>query len=330
MIANGDGPRHLDPLLEFLAVWEQRPTCLISRAYQWCSTISETVGRLTSGHRPDLEQEVINHMNLLPITLKVGFRLVDTRHGSPAFHLDHTSYHNLVLESTFSSPYDDVIADGVCAWILDSGHWPAGSFAHHLAQRMERDMPFSPRLRRTSIHALECCWDNGFWESSLETVHLLNRLNVDVDDMRERREWIKLLADVIRSPAGLESLSIHYWRLLDKLVLGFGAFATSQRDVELMESLEGAGHWEKLEVWVVIAWQSLTLWSLVDAGRDVGAVDVSRVGAEAFEQVTLELLLRRPAVLARLEDLQNSAWVVMDDGVVLRRICTQARAEQTE
>jgi hypothetical protein len=71
-----------------------------------------------------------------------------------------------------------------------------------------------------SIRAIERIRYGVLEVSGLETVRLLNRLNVDVNDMVDRHVWVWLLAEVIRLTTGLESLSSHYWRLLDKLALG--------------------------------------------------------------------------------------------------------------
>ena len=89
-----------------------------------------------------------------------------------------------------------------------------------------------------------------------EIVCLLNRLCVDVGDMEKVDEWLKLLVDVIRSPAGL-SLSIRYWHLLDGLVLTSDhPVAFKSCDVELGRLLEEAGRWEELEIWLAVAWLS--------------------------------------------------------------------------
>ena len=291
------------------------------------------------------------HGILLSIILEVGFRLVVPGCDHAAFHLDHTPHHSLVFETIFSSRDDAVIADGVCAWIADRDNIPAGSCVHYLAKRVERDTPFSLRLRRMSIRAVERIWYRELTMSRLETVRLLNRLDVDLDDMGRKREWLKLLVDVIHSPVGLESLSIHYWRLLDRLVAApnrFAAFASG--DMGLTRSLEESEQWEKLEVWMVIAWKSLgygfmedtELGEGIDPGEDSESgeytdsgegtepeEDVEPMDAEELEQVTLKLLLRRPSALPRFEDLANSRALWMDQDVVLRRICTQARVERS-
>jgi hypothetical protein len=124
---------------------------------------------------------------------------------------------------------------------------------------MERGTPFSPRLRRVSIHAIE--YASGTLRSSRhqdsETVHLLNRLNVDVDDMVERDRWVRLLVDVICLPTGLESLSSHYWHLLGELALDTNIVDFRCRVLEVMRLLEKSEDWEKLEVWMMVLWSSL-------------------------------------------------------------------------
>jgi hypothetical protein len=52
VIASGNGPQHLNLLLEFLAAWEKRPVYLTPMVYQWCSAIHETVGILGLGEIP--------------------------------------------------------------------------------------------------------------------------------------------------------------------------------------------------------------------------------------------------------------------------------------
>ena len=119
------------------------------------------------------------------------------------------------------------------------------------------------------------------------------------------------------------------------------------RDMELVRLLEEGEHWEKLEVWMVIAWQSLGYGFMEDtepregtepgeqteSGEVAGSgentdpeEDAESMDVEELEQVTLKLLLRRPSTLSRFEDLSNSRALWMDQDVVLRRICAQARA----
>ena len=108
---------------------------------------------------------------------------------------------------------------------------------------------------------------------------MLNRLEVDVDDMADKDRWARLLISVIRLPVGLEILPSHYWRLLDKLVSDTVLYASFVPcDVEVMTSLEEA--------------EDLPL--------------VERPTSELMddiEQVCLKLLLQRPSALPRFEEL---------------------------
>lgn len=242
--------------------------------------------------------------DILSVTLEVGFRLTDR----PVLHSNYTFHHDWALEVAFSNDNDEVVADAMCAWIADGDCVPAGSCVRHLAKRVEMDVPFSPRLRRVSIRVIECIWPGERRVSELETVRLLNRLDVDLDDMEKQDEWARLLECVVRSPTGLETLSSHYWWLLDKLE---GVYVGSAFRGTAMRLLENAEDWEKLEVWMPIVWRSAhRYWSMQDFGR-----------------VTLNLLLRRPSALPRFEDLCETGRFDTTHRLELRRVCDQVRAE---
>jgi len=203
----------------------------------------------------------------------------------------------------------------MCVWVTCCHDTPPGSCARYLAKRMERDPPFSPRLRQTSICTIGYFWRNELEVSGLDTVRWLNRLNIGADDAVCEIRWIWLLIEVIRSTAGLESLSSHYWHSLDKLLVVERYFLDLElRDAEVMRSLEKAEEWEKLTVWMVAVWSgSPTSKSL-----------------EGFEEVTLELLLRRPSALPRFEDLCLTLPFSIHQALKskLQQICNQVRAEQ--
>ena len=250
---------------------------------------------------------------LLFMILEVGFRLVVPGPNQPALRLDHTPYHDVLFKRVFSTGDDEAVADGVCAWIADSNHMPAGSCVHSLAERVEEDPPFSPRLRRMCIHAIEHMQPSELRVSELETIRLLNRLDVSVNEMENEGKWMKWLVGMICSLAGLEGLSIHYWRLLEELPPA-RTFPTV-RAVELGRLLEEAENWEKLEVWIAFAWRSVASVSGVPAGL------------EDLKRVTLKLLLQRPSTIPRFEDLSESEgfWFFIPR-YALEDICAQARA----
>ena len=256
------------------------------------------------------------YAHLLLIILKIGFR------RDQSVYLDCTSHHEWVFETAFSSDDDEVIADAVCIWIACGPVKLPDSCARYLAKRVEDDTLFSPRLRQANIRTIGRFWRNELNVSGSDTVRWLNRLNIDADDaddaMGEIR-WIWLLIEVIRSTAGLETLSSHYWHSLDKLFVVERYFLDLEsRDAEVMRSLEKAEDWERLTVWMVIVWSSFP----------------TSESMEGFEEVTLKLLLRRPSALPRFEDLCEAGTPAYPLPAFralkrkLQRICNQVRAEQ--
>ena len=333
-IADGRCLYYFRYLLEFLAAWEERPAYLTPMAYQWCFAISEVATRLkippgdhlfgrlqlqnlwsilpssvegfsnvgpgcdpvhsnvtshqAHGHLWCLDPDIYPY--LLCVALEIGFR-----HDQSALRLDHTSHHEWGFESAFSSNDDDIIADAVSIWVVGGDRTPPGSCARYIAKRVERDEPFSPRLRRVSIRATERIFHNELEVSEMDTIRWLNRLDIDADDIPDQEGWAPWLVEVIRSQTGPESLSSHYWHLLAKLVVAskyspyFGSC-----DTEVMRSLEEAEDWERLGVWMVVVWSFLP-------GSTIPAPE----SMESIEEVTLRLLFRRPSALQGFEDLSK-------------------------
>ena len=257
-----------------------------------------------------------HYARLLPVILEIGFRLIGPGHDVSALRLSHTSHHWQVFGVGFSSYDDEVIADTVSAWIVDGDSAPDGLFMHYFTKRVERSAPFSPRLRQASIHAIESIMHNVPEVSTLESIHLLNHLNVDVGDMMDKRVWVRLLAGVMCLPVGLESLSPHYWCLLDKLPLAAAFSGTlGLQSVEVMRSLEEAEDWEKLEIWMAVVWQSLPYSTPTPMMEEV-------------EQVSLKLLLQQPPALLRFETLCVQGSLYDSHKTKLQAICDQAQMEQ--
>jgi hypothetical protein len=402
VIADGNGLQHLNLLLEFLAAWENRPVYLTPMAYQWCSVISESAGRLEVGEVPtnpppnlpgpqyqllfklrrkpqgqprrwrrysvstacksdfyprlqpqdpnysnsfsNLAEEEFSHVGLgcdlvcigdtshrtcqcppnliplrrvvlLPIILDVGFRLAKPGCIS-ALHLNNPSHDEWLFKVAFSSNDDEVIADAMTVWIIGGGQGPFRSFVPYFANRPKSSGLFSPRLQQVVLDAIGLIQHNVFEASELETIHLLNCLNVGIDDMADKGGWLQLLAGAVCLPAGLDNLSPHYWCLLDKFALGTN-FSVSLRlqSVELMRSLEEAEDWEKLEVWIVVVWQSLGHFTPYITVQDV-------------VQVTHKLSLQRPSTLQRLKDLHNQGSICIFHKPDLWRIYKQVQKEQ--
>jgi len=256
---------------------------------------------------------------LLFITLEIGFHHVTPSRHQSVLLLHHTSHHKWVFETAITSDEDDVIADAMCAWSTGNGAAPPGSCASYLTKRVERDAPFSPRLRLASVCAIERIWRYELAVSGLETICWLNHLNADADDVVDKGTWAWLLVEAIHSSMGFESLSSHYWDLLDKLVVASELWLhLTPRDTEVMRLLEEAEDWEKLGAWMVVVWSFLPLSESM----------------EGIEDVTLKLLSRRPSVLPRFEDLCEAgtlAYPRRDCQVLkdkLQRMCDQARSEK--
>jgi len=273
-----------------------------------------------------------NYMDLFCKTLEIGFRLARPGRDWPAIRLDHT-----LFEVAFSSTDDEVITDAVYTWIADSDCTSNSSLARYLAHRVEQPKPFSPRLRQAGIYAISCAWNSQLIVPAPETVHLLNRLEADMDmDEMGREEmaggmmegivnWVNLLVSVIRSPTGFESLSSHNWRLLSELVwtMGFDKDLV-ERDVEVMRSLEKVEDWEKLEVWMEIIWMAL---GYLTSGDSMGEVSTPE-SIQDIERVTLKLSLRQPSALQRFENLCTNGTVWEEHMQKLEGICKRARVER--
>ena len=233
---------------------------------------------------------------------------------------DHTPDYDWMFETVFSSRDDEVVADAVWAYVADGYRTPLGSFMRHFSKRVGSDTPFSPRLRRISIHAIEVIWFTWRKAPMLEAVCWLDRLNLGMNDVEEGKWfWGSLLVDVVCSPTGPEILSSHYWDLLDKLAhCTFPDTRFGPRGMEVMRSLEKAEDWWKLEVWVVVVWQAQLDGAM---GEEVG-------------RVTLKLLLQRPSALPRFQNIRKMVrpWEQDTEGTVieeLQRICDQVRTEQS-
>ena len=274
--------------------------------------------RLNTPHRPPSRQPDVtlrNYADLLHRSLKIGFRLAEPGHDQPTLRLDRTSHYDWMFKTVLSSNDDEVIADAVCAWIADSRVTPPGSFAGYLTKRVDKGATFSKRLRWASTRVIEGIWESEIKVSGLEGVRLLNYLEVGADEVVDEDKWGKLLTSTIRWPTEPETLSPHYWHLLDKLVSTtrlYGSFVF--RDVEVMNSLKKDKDWERLEVWMVVIWMSLSpdKRPTPDSMQDV-------------EQANCELLSERPSALPRFNNL---VLAHPPDKYKLKQICDQAQGKQ--
>ena len=327
-------------LLDTFLGWESRPLCLTPMAYQWCSAISENVerferDRIDPGSTPPSNDGGVGlnlpgradhnpYTALFFTALAVGFRQIDLNCISSGIHLTHTRYHDMMFKNAFATEDDDVIADVVSVWVVDPLVTPSGSCTRHLVKLTERERPFSQRLRRMIVLAIQGHWPMELEAAGLELILLLNHLEVDVEDVDDivgKLYWVSLLAGVLRSPAGRECLSPRYWLLLGKLI-SMGARLPQRShglDMEIMRSLEDAEDWEKLEAWLLTVWGS---WYTDDA-----------VPMEDVERATIKLFLQRPTSIPGFEDLCANTPATYPSlfrlyGDQFRRICDKTQAEQ--
>jgi hypothetical protein len=160
--------------------------------------------------------------------------------------------------------------------------------------------------------------------AGLEFVRLLSNLEVSVDDMGGE-SWgvVELAKAALYSPIGQEYLSSHYWLLFRNLI-SVGPKPRWSYDpnkiVEVMKSLEETQDWDKLETWMLFVWQTDS--HIMTCNEDI-------------ERVTLTLFQQRPSAIPRFKALcekhtQGYHWqppYLCED--VFRRVCNQARAEQS-
>ena len=186
-------------------------------------------------------------------------------------------------------------------------------------QRSERHRPLSEGLRQLIIDVVERIWFNEPWESGPETVHLLNRLNTNMDNLVEHNR-ADLLWRAVVGPGGIE-LSPHYWRLLHRfLVDGKTLFDLESCDWDVMRALREVEDWEKLEVWMLFIWRFLPRCGMPESIEDI-------------RQVTLELLSQRPSTLQKFENMHGEESSDREEESnnaperVLQDICKRARAE---
>jgi hypothetical protein len=332
-IRNSHHIKPLRSLVEALLAWGNRPICLVTMAYQWCSAISEKIREhggyeLTSEGLPRLQYSN-DYVHLLSHSLAIAFRHIGSRHFRLPIHLSHTHHHEWMLDAIFATENDDLIADAVYVWIVDREVAPPGSCTRRLLKLTERGQPFSPRLRSMILRAVQELQHLELEGAGLEFVRLLNNLEVGVDDMGGAIwKWVGLVADVLRSPIERGYLSSHYWLLFGNLV-SMGPkrdwSINVDRDVEIMKSLEAAQDWEKLEMWMLFVW-----WS---------GYSFDSTPNEDVERITLTLFRQRPSAIPRFEDLYETgvqhpsfplAHLCVDRfQQILRQILDQARVEQS-
>ena len=198
-------------LLE-LAEWDNRPNCLRTMAYEWCSAICEAYEGLWNGGK------------LLFASLKVGFRGLDIQNYFAYQELVHTKHHRDMAKIVFNGGDDEVIADLLQAWTgayHDSDMHELLGLADTLPRlfiRHQHQISTSRRLRLLVIHSVGYLGPEQLDQVGVEEfTMLLERLKVGINDVDARLSWLEILLLVVKSPQGRDLLPHSYWELIPRL-----------------------------------------------------------------------------------------------------------------
>lgn len=295
----------LPDILYSLTMWRSRPMFFTEMAYEWCSVICERYQHL--GFDDDKNRA------LLFRALEIGFRHLDPQSQIMGAKLTHTEHHREMADVVFKHGGDEVIADLLHAWtpvqtcryyyILAT---PLHTCVGYLVG-LQRLQPFSPRLRPLLILSIRLIDYRRFEEAGSERFfELLDHLHIDVEDMDIhvndiyfRCGWVKFLLNVVKSAEAIRRLSYPYWELLVELAIsdGFSAKLGGYSPyAHIIESLEGAKEWDKLECWICVVW---VLWN-------PGSSDAR---ATNLESATLSLFRRRPGAIQKLDGwMEKVGW----------------------
>ena len=304
--------------------WGNKPEYLIPMAYRWCFAISKKIRERWGDEHTSEELPCYHYGTILFLSLAIAFRHIGSKRVFLRDRLSRTPHDERMFHIIFTRGDDDAISDALYVGIVDDKATSSGSCTRRLLKLTERDRPFSPRLRWTILHFVQERWYSILGEAVLEFVCLLNNLEVSVGEVGDAgRGWVRLLIKVLLTPVGQMRLSSHYWLLLGNLISVFPeACSAVDRQTEVTKSLEETQNWEKLETWMLVVW-----WSVYRRSDPIPIQDI--------ERATLTLFRQWPSAILKFEGLLenhtqfNSPPLFNTYKDVLRRICDQARAEQS-
>ena len=277
----------LPELLEHLCNSGSQSKQLTEMSYQWCSAICENYSTLQSAK------------DLLLLSFEIGFRHINPRHEWIEIKLIHTEHHQKMANIVFSSGDSEAIADLLCAWTSKSNsHTPYPQLhicAEHLIG-LHHLHPFSLRLRSHIIHAIELLGYQEFEQVGVEGfIRLLNDLQICTKDLDNEFAWAGLILDTIKSPEGIEHLSLFYWELLVELAAYWSdELEASTYSPNTMVSLRNAKEWDKLKCWITTVW---LVW-LPEGGKAM---------EEDIKHMMLSLFHQQPTIFQKLEE-QMEQW----------------------
>jgi hypothetical protein len=286
-------------------------------AYTWFSVFCEDPTSLA------------DRKDLLLLSLELGFRHLESRFNWVEANLTHTHHHQQMIDIVFKSGDSGAIVDFLHAWTsfgyFHTPHTSLNMCASNLVNLHDLD-PSSLRLRQLVIRAAGNISYQAFEQAGVERfIGLLDGLHVsveDVDGTDDRTKWITLLLETAQSSEGIQLLSHQYWELLVELALmeTWWLRGTTHLPHKLvLESLEGAKEWDKLESWMALLW---TIWP----------PEVGKTAEEDLEHIMLSLSHNQPGAFQKLEEWMErwSQMYSMDVPESFQRICKQAHLEAAQ
>lgn len=207
---------------------------------------------------PDLEGSWgIRGRTLLFSSLEIGFRHLDFLKRN--VELTHTDHHHKMVDMVFKNGNGEEIADFLHAWTSRAYYREPRPSLHTCTSyliNLQHLQPFSPRLRHLLILSLGLIGYQGFEQIGGDGFfELLDHLHVCAEDVDSDCLWVEFLLNIIRSTEGIRRLPYSYWELLVELVISKrNMWRYPSYDPHIMESLEEAEEWGRLECWIGVVW----------------------------------------------------------------------------
>jgi len=158
---------------------EKRTKELVQSAYSLCRAVCDNYHGLADGEQ------------LLLLSLEIGFRLYPDESWA-AVTLEHVQNYDLAAGVVFGTNDEEAIADLLCAWLIEGrSSAPHYSSLRAHAQRiisLHNRQFFSPRFRRTLIHAVRQIKRDVLLLAEAQLTALLDKLCVRVEDVEDRSD----------------------------------------------------------------------------------------------------------------------------------------------
>ena len=270
--------RLLQDLLTRLCNLGNRTNHLTRMTYEWCSVVCENYSHAVEGKE------------LLLLSLIIGFRHLDPKDHWVEVKLTHTNHHKQMANIVFENGDDEAVADLLHVWTSYSRSHGPPTWLSICARHLISLQPSSLRLRQLVIRTIMSIGYQGFEQVGVEGfVGLLDHLQISIEDIDHKGDWVKLLLDAAQSSEGAQNLPHKYWETLVELAVSYPWLLEGGNNYSphTMVSLEDAEEWEKLECWMGIVWM-------------VWPPGCGKTTKEDLQHITLLLVHQRPGVIQKL------------------------------